>query len=473
MPNTFTLQPTTDSLKAGYNPILVRFEFDTSVAIQVAYCDIYINNIFHKTISKMVPVSGVIYEFDLQDGVQEYFRHYLGINGSALITNVPSVIGTVYCRIRKGYLSGGFLVSTGIIPVQGSYGVDPIAGTGYQSNSFFATMSALQNPDNPALNLHLNSYKNGTWTADTFPLSHRPRHLSIGANNSDFFPIVYTGNKELTCIKLNYKIKGAGYLSSTNCAAIVCVPVGISVYTLPNAVVGEPYSKTVTISGTGTPVLSGVTKPTWMTITVISPTVLQFGGTPAIGDVGDNIPVSFTLTNACGNVTSNKTLDVGEEAVCVPVGVVGVPDLPNGTVGVPYSYSFSLTGDAPFDLQNVVKPAWMTITVIGSTVSFSGTPLVAGLIDVDFEIHNCGAGWYTFDDNANIAAAGSGCKVYEFAVFGSDDSTWTVTGTICGEVLPTTINGYVGDGGPGAECYEPGSVSYGGNLVLINNTEDC
>src|SRR4051812_43014580 len=45
---------------------------------------------------------------------------------------------------------------------------------------------------------------------------------------------------------------------------------------------------------------------------------------------------------------------------CVAPAIVGYPALPDGTNGVPYSYSFTLTGSMEFSLSNKVAPSWMT-----------------------------------------------------------------------------------------------------------------
>lgn len=79
-------------------------------------------------------------------------------------------------------------------------------------------------------------------------------------------------------------------------------------------------------------------------------------------------------------------------AACTPVAISGSPLLPDATEEVAYTYSFSVTGTAPFALANVVKPDWMTIIVDGSDIEFSGTPGVgdeANDTEVSFDITNC------------------------------------------------------------------------------------
>lgn len=95
--------------------------------------------------------------------------------------------------------------------------------------------------------------------------------------------------------------------------------------------------------------------------------------------------------------------------VCVDVTVPGdIPDLPNGTEGVPYSYSFTLAGTPPFVVSNVTKPSWLVINLVETspgawTVQLSGTPDATGTdIPVSFDITNCSSGLYTINQAIDI-----------------------------------------------------------------------
>lgn len=92
---------------------------------------------------------------------------------------------------------------------------------------------------------------------------------------------------------------------------------------------------------------------------------------------------------------------------CVPVAISGSPSMPNGQVGVPYSYSYVITGSSPFFIDNVTKPSWMTLTVsqfLGDwIVTANGTPDADGTgITVSYDINNdCGE--VAFSDTIDIA----------------------------------------------------------------------
>ncbi len=100
--------------------------------------------------------------------------------------------------------------------------------------------------------------------------------------------------------------------------------------------------------------------------------------------------------------TADRTIDIqfgvsNPPPTCVPPGIPGSPNLPNGTEGVPWSYSFPLSGNSPFNIANVTKPAWMNITTVNISgtdyVQLSGTPSGTGLGQVvEFDIQNaCGS----------------------------------------------------------------------------------
>lgn len=67
---------------------------------------------------------------------------------------------------------------------------------------------------------------------------------------------------------------------------------------LPPGIVGEPYSYLLPLLGTPPFTITGITKPTWMTI-VAGPNNILFGGTPDVEEA--DTPVEFTINNCSGN----------------------------------------------------------------------------------------------------------------------------------------------------------------------------
>lgn len=91
---------------------------------------------------------------------------------------------------------------------------------------------------------------------------------------------------------------------------------------------------------------------------------------------------------------------------CVAPSITSGSTLPDGQVGTAYSYSIIVNGSQPFNITNVTKPSWLSITIIGgNTVLLSGTPDVSGTgITVAFDINNaCGS--VSISDTIDIAIA--------------------------------------------------------------------
>lgn len=109
------------------------------------------------------------------------------------------------------------------------------------------------------------------------------------------------------------------------------------------------------------------------------------------GDCGEGkfgIPATFTAMNpedpGAGSVSGSD--------ICDPVGIPGGQALADANEGVPYADSIVLLGSAPFTLSAVVKPSWMTISVSGNVVNFTGTPEGADAgtdVAVSFTASNC------------------------------------------------------------------------------------
>lgn len=132
--------------------------------------------------------------------------------------------------------------------------------------------------------------------------------------------------------------------------------------------------------------------------------------------VGDNV-VTVRPVCSIGGVLylgAAEMITVTVEEACVHVGISGEPILlPDAIAGIAYNYVINLTGTAPFSIGSITKPAWMSIAVVGSTVTITGTPSggdVATGVTVAFALSNCaGAGSevYTYPIDV-LAAAGNG-----------------------------------------------------------------
>jgi hypothetical protein len=494
------LQPPSNSINAAYRPVVVRVaatNTDASARPPVVYCDIYFNDVFYKTLSKSqyskLNPGNSEWQFDIQDAAQEYLKKFLANNGEVAIKEAPLVVTKTSCKLRSsGFDGNGFIQHEGTAPVQGTSDMDPVSGTGTATHTFYIVNATLQHADNQDLCTHLNYFKTRTWASTTWPLSHRPDHYKVCLSDSDSFAIVHGGVKNLSCLRLNYRYKGQvsfhqvttcntsacaivsnlaygivdngngtqtitfsfdplpidvstlviqsklsgttdpwtdnsgspvsprfitrpyghydfRFLSQGSCAAQTspetdnigisgvggCTAVGIvGTPVLPDAEVGTIYNYSINLTGTTPFALSSIVKPAWMTITITGSTV-DITGVPDVGDVAGGVVVSFDVTNCAADIISfADTIDVDPALECILVGVAGGPAMfPDATVGVPYNYDINLTGTAPFHLDSVTKPSWMTITLVGSQIQLRGTPVPgdAGVgIDVSIVVSNCG-----------------------------------------------------------------------------------
>ena len=179
-----------------------------------------------------------------------------------------------------------------------------------------------------------------------------------------------------------------------------CTPVSFTNPTLPDAQESQAYVVNIALNGQAPFNLTGVTKPSWMNIVIVGSTV-QITGTPPFGSNTASVVVAFTVNNGCGSQAVSTSIVVND--TCVPVNFLLAPGIPDATANEAYVFNRALTGSAPFFLTGVVKPSWMMIQIVGSTLELSGTPTpldVATVVPINFVVNNnCGSR----GDSRNIA----------------------------------------------------------------------
>lgn len=414
MPVSITAQPATDSLNAAYRPIVIT----VTGSNPVVYCDIYFGDTYYKTLSK----TQAPYNFDIQNAAQEYLQKYLAPVNGAGIYNAASLITDCFVQVRGSTISPeGFIVPDGPVPVQATGTTAAAAGGGTRSNGFYIINSSLQHGDNQNLATHLNAYKKGTWSANTYPLTHRVDGYPVARRGSDFFPII--SNIAPSGVRLHYRNRGSGvWQTSDGNVTPQCVPVEVSGSpVMPNGTAGVPYSYSFGLTGTAPFSLGAVIKEAWMNIGITGSTV-SITGTPTASSIPINVQINFS--NACGSGTFNDNITIAPGCVEVAAPATTLPD---ATVGQPYSTTLTLTGTAPFTLSSIVRPAWMTVVVSGSTVNITGTPTTAGTnITVSFNVTNaCGSD--TYSDTINVTAApATGNINWSYANNSGDDGSMII-----------------------------------------------
>ena len=216
MPVTsITYQPATGQLIAAYRPIVFKVQATATgggVTPPYVVCDIYLADVYYKSVIRTAPESiestYSVYQFNISDALQEYLQADLATIDNNNILQAPHASAKVFCRFRSSDKdSDGFTVEEPTKPVQGTKFTAPVDGTGTLSNIFFAINSALQHEDNQNLALHLAAYKQGTWASNAFPLTHRNRYYFCD-NDSDHFPLIFTGDCVSADILLHYRLKG-------------------------------------------------------------------------------------------------------------------------------------------------------------------------------------------------------------------------------------------------------------------------
>ncbi len=404
--HSFLIQPFTNTLQAAYRPIVLRVEAtatDATPVPPVVFCDVYLGNVYYKTFSLTqpdVPLNAnnrSEWQFDIQDALQEYLKKYLASNGANQIMEALGAMTSIYCRFRSsGYNAGGFITPENTAPVQGTGGIDPTAGTGTQSNTFFGINATLQHEDHQRANVHLDAFKNGQWASNAWPLTHRNKNkYRICDFGSDFFPFAYTGNKNITCLKIYYRLNNQTVFTNVlNCALGCNLVIDTLDVFFTDFVSGQAYFHAL-----------------WsMSIYAPGPEYYYVeyndgsGWQPVVTDdrqinetfyfLPDKIEHDLRISPICENGVHGTPQIVHYSPIvggCDPVVFTSTPVLPDGVAGHIYSYIFSLGGDAPIVMTVVTKPSWMTITLSGSTVTISGSPTTGdiGTYAVEVSFSNC------------------------------------------------------------------------------------
>ena len=184
---------------------------------------------------------------------------------------------------------------------------------------------------------------------------------------------------------------GSQVIDKTISVTLACVAVNFTDPVLPDNLTGVAYAKNITLFGTAPFNITGVTKPSWMQLNVVG-SVLQITGTPTSADTGSDLPVKFTVNNACGSQSVDQTINVTSS--CIAAFFTAPTTFPSAVVGVPYSQNITVSGTAPFAIGAITKPDWMSIDLVGNTVQITGTPLTGDTeagIPIAFTVSNaCG-----------------------------------------------------------------------------------
>ncbi len=194
-------QPATDSLNAAYRPVYFQVFANQSPQMTgeapVVYADIYINNVYYKSIFQTqyeFKFSGFgVYRFDIQDVLQEYhFHNKPSVNFDPVQLEYNDILH-VFVRFRyTWYDSDGILHQEGPIPQQATKHTQSVAGGGLQSNTFKSFNATIQHENNLDLLSHLQFYNDFYAVGNNLRLTHMPGIKCSCLDSYDWVPMTTT-----------------------------------------------------------------------------------------------------------------------------------------------------------------------------------------------------------------------------------------------------------------------------------------
>lgn len=188
---------------------------------------------------------------------------------------------------------------------------------------------------------------------------------------------------------LSKEVKGGFGCTPYNCPDNDCVCVAP---TLPETAfgsvgAGQPYTKTIPFTGTWPVNINEDSEiPSWLEAEIVG-TNIVLSGTPLSGDIGTD-DIYIKISNPCGDAQITGDIYITDPP-CVPAGFDIPAYLPYAYIDQEYHEEYDLTGTAPFSLLVGSKPDWLTITISGSKIIFTGTPTTSNTDSVSFVVFNC------------------------------------------------------------------------------------
>ncbi|MBA2367572.1 MAG: putative Ig domain-containing protein [Candidatus Protochlamydia sp.] len=162
--------------------------------------------------------------------------------------------------------------------------------------------------------------------------------------------------------------------------AINCPDITINTTTLPNGATGTPYSQQIVVSGGTQPYtfaeVSG-TLPPGLSLNDLTGII---SGTPTAAGIY-NFEISVTDADGCQAFRAYTLI------VNCPSLTINTESLPNGTTGVPYSQTISVSGGTPpytfAEVSGSLPPGLLLNDLTGN---ISGTPTVPGIYTIEISV---------------------------------------------------------------------------------------
>jgi putative flippase GtrA len=199
-------------------------------------------------------------------------------------------------------------------------------------------------------------------------------------------------------------------------------PLSITTTALPNGTVGAPYSYALAATGGITPLTWTITAGTLPAGMSLTPAGI-LGGTPT--EAVTNRSITFQAADSSTPaLTATKTLTL---TIAAPPLVITTTALPDGQVGMPYSFTLVATGGlAPLNwsLTGGTLPAGLTLSAAGQ---ISGIPLAAGTASLTFRVADAST------------PAQSATKTLNLTIAPAAADAIAITGTTVGKDLQSTV----------------------------------
>jgi len=170
---------------------------------------------------------------------------------------------------------------------------------------------------------------------------------------------------------VTFKVTDANSLTATQSLSITIItPLSITTNSLPSWTVSVAYSQTLAVTGGTAPYTWTITSGTLPSgLSLSSSGVIS--GTPTTA--GDPTSVTFQVTDSVSK-TATKSMSITINAS----PSIGTVSLPNGTVGVSYSQTLSVTGGTSPYTWSIATGSLPSGLSLSSSGVVSGTPTTAG-----------------------------------------------------------------------------------------------
>ncbi|MGZ4701124.1 MAG: beta strand repeat-containing protein [Ilumatobacteraceae bacterium] len=285
---------------------------------------------------------------------------YTPIQGGVTISGTPAVNTYGTYPITVNVMTAGYnnLETVNLYVARVATFSSAATATAVAGNPFTFTVTTASGVPNPAITLKSGTLPAGITLTDLGTGSATLSGTPALATGGQSFPVTFTATTP------------AGATDQAFTLVVNSIP-AITSATSAAAVVGAPFSFTVTTSGTPVPAITKTgTLPSGMAFTDLGNGTAQFSGTAVVADVGKSFPVTLTATSSAGVAHQSFTLSVTR-----------VPQFTSAASatalsGNAFNFSVSAVGaPMPAITMSGALPTGVTFTSSGNgQASLSGTP---------------------------------------------------------------------------------------------------